>query len=78
MTLPTTIRGVDYPSISAASRALGVNWNTVSRHVNAGTTDRIGNHPYSGGAQPNRHGNPPPRGKEYRLGRWRNLGGKQA
>lgn len=52
---PVRIRGVNYPSIKQAAEALGVAVLTVSRHLDAGTLDKIGLHPYSGRKQPNRY-----------------------
>lgn len=39
---PVTIRGVNYPSHSAAARALGVSASAVSAAVALGTQDHIG------------------------------------
>lgn len=40
--VPTMIRGVTYPSMTAAARALGVHLSTVHAAVDRGTADRIG------------------------------------
>lgn len=53
--VPVRIRGRDYASIKAAAIDLGVSVQTVGRHLDAGTPDRIGRHPYSGRNQPNRY-----------------------
>ena len=39
---PVRIRGVDYPSQSAAARALGVDLSTVTKALAAGKADGIG------------------------------------
>lgn len=40
--IPVTVRGVDYPSISAASRALGVSTSPLSRALAVGKQDNVG------------------------------------
>lgn len=39
---PVRIRGVDYPSISAAAEALGLSHTTIHSHLNRGTLDNAG------------------------------------
>lgn len=40
--VPVRIRGVTYPSLTAAGKALGVNPSTVAMHLDNGTIDRTG------------------------------------
>ena len=42
MTTPVTVRGVTYPSMTAAARALGVTKQAVSRALDKGTLDGVG------------------------------------
>ena len=40
--VPTRIRGVDYPSIKDAARALGVTPGAIWQHIERGSVDRAG------------------------------------
>lgn len=46
--VPVTIRGVTYPSIGAAARALGVGRTAVQHAIRLGRLDRVGLGPARG------------------------------